>query len=258
MMRAPHADQLCSRLAWDSGFWGFETARLNRIRLCQVDAQSAIQWCERYKVHCLYFSADGTDADTLSVAASEGFAYVDTRVDLQNSASARENTEVGVDLGFREARSDDLPVLCSIARRAHTDTRFFKDPKFPKDRAAELYAKWLERDLTEQTVLIAYKPNSPSPVLGYITCQSSDKEFGRIGLIGVAEAARNRGVGGALVEAGLQHFRNAGKPIVRVATQATNVTAMRLYESAGFKTREVSIWFHRWFKPAEFSKPGNS
>jgi dTDP-4-amino-4,6-dideoxy-D-galactose acyltransferase len=256
-MSAPHADQLCSRLAWDSSFWGFEIARLNRTRLSPNDAQSAIQWCERHKVRCLYFSADGTDADTLNVAASEGFAYIDTRVDLQISASARQNTKIDVDLGFREARADDLHTLCSIARRAHTDTRFFKDSRFPKEHAAELYVKWLERDVAEHTVLIACKPNSPSPALGYITCQSSDKDFGRIGLIGVVETARNCGVGGALVEAGLQHFRNAGKPIVRVATQATNVTAMRLYESAGFKTREVSIWFHRWFESAESSKPGN-
>jgi dTDP-4-amino-4,6-dideoxy-D-galactose acyltransferase len=257
-MSASNGDWLCSRLPWDSNFWGFEIARLNRSRLSPDDARSSIQWCESNNVRCLYFAADGTNADTLSVAAREGFAYVDTRVDLQVSVSARETGESGANLCFRTARADDLPVLCSIARRAHIDTRFFKDSNFPKDQAAELYAKWLERDLAEHAVLIACAPNSPSPALGYISCQSADQDFGRIGLVGVAEAARNRGVGRALLAVGLQHFRDAGKPIVHVATQATNVPAMRLYESAGFKTQDVRIWFHRWFEPAKSSTPGSS
>jgi len=256
-MSDSNGDRLCSRLAWDSSFWGFEIARLHRSRLSSDDALSSIQWCESNNVRCLYFAADGTDADTLSVAARERFAYVDTRVDLQISVSARETGQAGPHLCFRKARADDLPVLCGIARRAHIDTRFFKDSNFPNDQAAELYAKWLERDLAEHTLLIACESNSPSVALGYISCQSADQDFGRIGLVGVAEAARNRGVGAALVEAGLQHFKDVGRPIVRVATQATNVPAMRLYESAGFKTQDVSIWFHRWSETAGSSKPGN-
>ena len=257
-MSAPNGDWLCSRLPWDSNFWGFEVARLNRSKITPDDARSSIQWCETNKVRCLYFAADGTNAETLSTAAREGFAYVDTRIDLQISASALQTRKASSKLCFRKARTDDLPVLCSIARRAHTDTRFFKDPNFPHAQAAELYMKWLERDLAEHAVLIACESDSPSPALGYITCLTADQDFGRIGLVGVAEAARNQGVGGALVEAGLQHFRDEGRPIIRVATQATNIPAMRLYESAGFKTQDVRIWFHRWFEPPKSSTPGNS
>lgn len=252
-MSAPAGHQLCTRLDWDSTFWGFEIARLNPIRLSNEDGHRAILWCENNAIRCLYFSADGSDCDTLSVAAREGFGYVDTRIDLETSAFTRRKDSIGAGLFFREATAGDLPTLCDIARRAHTDTRFFKDSRFSKDQAAEVYAKWIERDFAGHTVLIACESGSLSPALGYITCQSEDKDRGRIGLVGVAETARNRGIGSGLVEAGVRHFGNAGKSTVRVATQGTNVAAMRLYESAGFKTEKVSIWFHRWFEPAASS-----
>jgi dTDP-4-amino-4,6-dideoxy-D-galactose acyltransferase len=257
-MSAQTGNQLCSRLDWDSSFWGFEIARLNPNKLSERDVRNAIRWCEDRKVCCLYFSADGTDGETLGLAAREGFGYVDTRVDMETSAFARRNGTVGVGLFFREAVADDLPTLFHIARGAYTDTRFFKDSRFAKVRAADLYEKWIERDFAEHTVLIASESDSSGPVLGYITCQSEDEDRGRIGLVGVAETARNRGVGSCLVEAGLQHFRNSGKSTVRVATQGTNIAAMRLYESAGFKTKQVSIWFHRWFEPITSNNPVKS
>jgi dTDP-4-amino-4,6-dideoxy-D-galactose acyltransferase len=252
-MSAPTGQQLCTRLEWDSTFWGFEIARLNPSRLTNEDAHRAIRWCDNNAVRCLYFSADGTDGDTLSIAAREGFGYVDTRIDLETSAITRRNDARGAELCIRKAVAGDLPTLCDVARSAHTDTRFFKDPTLPKDRAADLYAKWIERDFAEHTVLIACESGSSGPALGYITCQSEDKDRGRIGLVGVSETARNRGIGSGLIEAGLRHFGNAGKSTVRVATQGTNVAAMRLYESAGFKTEKVSIWFHRWFEPVASS-----
>ena len=32
-----------------------------------------------------------------------------------------------------------------------------------------------------------------------------------------------------------------------VVTQATNTSALRLYEKAGFRISDTKIWFHKWF-----------
>lgn len=256
MSKSVTAD-LCSLLSWDTSFWGIKIARINRNKLTQEDGRQAINWCASNNVGCLYFSADGTCRETLSVAASNGFAYVDTRIDLQISTAAETTRPPKSSHRIREAGTADLPVLRSIARRAHTDTRFFKDANFSEDRAAELYEQWIERDYAEHTVLVAVYPNAAVQAVGYITCQPEDGELGRIGLVGVSETARNRGVGSALVAAALEHFRKAGKSDIRVATQGTNIAALRLYESAGFRTHKVGVWFHRWFGRSHSIKLAN-
>lgn len=140
MSKSVTAD-LCSLLSWDTKFWGLKIARINRSKLTQEDGRQAINWCASNNVGCLYFSADGTCRETLSVAASNGSTYVDTRIDLQISTAAQLTRPPKASHCIREAGTADLPVLRSIARRARTDTRFFKDANITKDRAAELYKK---------------------------------------------------------------------------------------------------------------------
>ena len=83
---------------------------------------------------------------------------------------------------------------------------------------------------------------------GYISCQvDAVTGTGRIGLIAVAELERGRGLGRILVSGALRWLGEAGCREVRVATQASNVPAQRLYQALGFRTAEASATYHRWF-----------
>jgi dTDP-4-amino-4,6-dideoxy-D-galactose acyltransferase len=79
-----------------------------------------------------------------------------------------------------------------------------------------------------------------------VTCLRGDAGTGSIGLVGVAEAARGRGLGGRLVAAALGWFAGQGVERVEVVTQGRNVAAQRLYQAHGFRTRRVEVSFHRW------------
>ena len=141
----------------------------------------------------------------------------------------------------------DLAPLQAIARMSHHDTRFFKDRRFPLARAEALYAEWIRRDLELNQVLVVTRDEPMQTPAGYITCQlDSATRLGRIGLIAVAEDQQGKGLGRTLVEAGLNFFRAAQCPVVNVATQASNLRAQRLYQAAGFRSCESSVWFHRW------------
>ena len=50
-----------------------------------------------------------------------------------------------------------------------------------------------------------------------------------------------------MLRAALLWFQERGAKSVRVVTQGDNTGAIRLYESAGFRTREVLLWYHKWF-----------
>ena len=242
------AGDRCELLPWDTEFWGFPVARLCGAELTTQEADRALKWCHDRDVRCLSFAADGSSAHTLDAATRAGFSFVDVRLEL-----TREPLPVPLPTAAIACTRADLRWihhLEEMAREAHEDTRFLKDPRFDRVRAAELYGRWITRDIREHTVLMAHEWAMESAPLGYISCQIEGPLEGHIGLVGVTAAARGRGVGRALVDAALRSFSDHSVGLVRVATQGTNVSAVRLYESAGFRLHETRIWFHRWFDPA--------
>jgi ribosomal protein S18 acetylase RimI-like enzyme len=236
-------------LPWDTDFFGIRIGRVQATRLTPDSLAAILRWNEANRIRCLYFSADGSCGETLALAHGAGFQFVDMRVDLSLRIEAAA-TSAGSSANTRTATPDDLPLLEAIARKAHTDTRFFKDHRFPVTRAEALYAAWIRRDLGQHHVLVATTEERPETPLGYISClvNAADKR-GRIGLIAVSDSHQGRGLGRALVRAGLAWFRSAGCTQVDVATQAANIAAQRLYQSAGFRSHECSAWFHHWSQP---------
>jgi len=238
--------EVCSILPWDSDFWGFPVARIDCHTLTGQVANSAVQWCKEHKVRCLYFAADGACPETLNQAWENGFRFIDVRVDMETVVSDAPAEATNTQL-CREAVAEDLAAMQDLARLAHEDTRFFKDSNFNPVKAADLYAIWIARDFRDHKVFVAVSSSQPGRVLGYLSTNKVGTSEGRIGLVAVSPEARGRGLGKHLVRQALGWFRSQGLGKVRVATQGTNVAALRLYESCGFRIADVKLWFHRWF-----------
>ena len=66
------------------------------------------------------------------------------------------------------------------------------------------------------------------------------------GIIAVAETARGRGVGRALVEAAHNQYLQWGLDSAHVVTQLRNIQAQRLYQSNGYRIVSASHWYHHW------------
>ena len=243
--------ELCSSLAWDSNFWGYPIARLNRCTLTEASLAEVMAWCKSERTRCLYFAADGTCPQTLALAHAAGFQFVDARIDLAIQINSPAAVPEIPGISVRRANASDLEALQHLARSAHRDSRFHKDVHFAPEKAAALYAAWIHRDLVEHAVHVCTNHVADHAPLGYVTCQRGDGlQEGRIGLLGVDAGFHGRGIGRTLVMSALQWFNDNSVSTVRVATQATNVPALRLYERTGFLTENVRIWLHKWF-PSE-------
>jgi ribosomal protein S18 acetylase RimI-like enzyme len=237
----------CEALPWDTAWFGFRVARVRARRLDAARARAAVDWCAAHGIACLYFLGSD-DPGTRHAALRAGFAPVDIRVTLERDLRlplGRGSTRALV----RPATPGDMPALRSLARRSHRDSRFFRDAGFPRERAAGLYERWLDRAYADPHGGVLTAPSS-GPTAGYVALGRRARMTGRIELLGVAASRQRRGIGSALVLGALRWFRQRGFASVEVVTQAHNVAAQRLYQRHGFRTSSMAWWYHRWFAEA--------
>jgi GNAT superfamily N-acetyltransferase len=254
---ADDAGEPCELLAWDTRFFGFRVARVRGDALTERLANAIESWCKANAVPCLYFLARSGDAETVTVAEAHGYHLADVRVTLSRESGGGSQTsdlKWEIPSGIRAARPDDVPRLRAIARVSHTDTRFFFDQRFGRERAESLYETWIESSVSgfAQAVLIAEHEDE---ITGYVTCHvASGQRTGSIGLIAVAPGHQGRGVGKALVGAATGWLSAHGVTSISVVTQGRNLAAQRLYARCGFIPRSVELYYHRWFSDAVIAR----
>ncbi|MFL5802214.1 MAG: GNAT family N-acetyltransferase [Roseiflexaceae bacterium] len=210
---------------------------------------SALAWCETHAIDCLYFLADVDDALSARLAEEHRFHLVDVRMTLE-LRSFGTLPDAHPRTCIRPCAPDDVSVLCMIAKLCHRDSRFYYDPHFPNALCDALYETWIEKSCAGDADIVLVAEDQGQPT-GYIACHMDEQSGGQIGLVGVAAAARGRGLGRALVAESLRWFAAQDARQVSVVTQGRNVQAQRLYQRCGFLTRSVQLWYHRWFSHDE-------
>lgn len=216
-------------LPWDSEFFGFPIAKVEVESFAADFLEEMKTWCARNRIACLYVLGPANDA----------LEPVDLRVTYEWNVSASALSS----LSIRLAEAEDIPVLEKIARINHRDSRFYADGRFDRVRCDELYVTWIRRSCEGWADAVWVAPHDDAPA-GYITCH---RNRGSIGLVAVADHARGKGLGRALVESAKNYFRDAGLARIEVVTQGRNTAARALYETCGFELATVRYWYHLWF-----------
>jgi ribosomal protein S18 acetylase RimI-like enzyme len=225
-------------LEWDTRHFGVKIARLPEASDAGQISEG-IAAGEQAGVRCLVMLIELDRPAAITAAEAAGFRSYDVRLELDRvvSGSPVPATDPIV------ATDSDLPHLEEIARRSFFDSRFYADPNFDDERAAEMYALWVRRGITDDERLLLTTEERG----GFIVCHlDTQGQIGTIDLIAVADHARGRGLGSQLVDAAEAVFDEAGMTRARVVTQARNIAAQRLYQGRGYRTARASIWLHRW------------
>lgn len=233
----------CTLLPWDTDFWGVRVGRVEGSELTAERAAAVDAWAAENDVACLYFLA-GEEPATAHAAEEAGFRFMDVRVELTRASAER-----AADPRIRAFEADDLDELRAIARSSHRITRFYADPRFPRERCDDLYDTWITQSSQgwADAVLVARNDGRPA---GYVSCHADEAQGrGSIGLVGVAEHARGSGLGAALVDAAVDWCARRGLGKVAVVTQGRSARALRLYERCGFAAGALGLWFHKWYAP---------
>jgi dTDP-4-amino-4,6-dideoxy-D-galactose acyltransferase len=235
----------CRILDWDSEFFGRRIATFTEAPVDRATFERAIDWCRAERVACVYLRSDVENLATRRLAEDQGFRLVDLRVTygLELDAAPR----AAVPANVRLARKDDVPDLRALAAASHTNTRFWSDERFPRERCAALYETWIEKSI-EGYADVVFVGENEGRVAGYFTCSLKPDGRGEVGLVAVAPEARGRGLARALTDRAIDWFRESRCSRVVVATQGSNVPGRRLYENMGFRSVALELWHHGWLE----------
>jgi dTDP-4-amino-4,6-dideoxy-D-galactose acyltransferase len=244
------ASPVCQFLEWDSDFFKVRIGRVLPETIAAPDLARALMWAQEQEIDCLYFLCDAADTACIALVEQAGFRLTDIRITFETKlrVGALQSKKTAA---IRTASSADLAALKAIAKASHGDTRFYADPRFPRDKCDLLYETWIKKSCEgwADAVLVLAPHDEP---LGYVSCHLLNKTEGQIGLAAIAASARGQGLGSVLVSKALDWFAAQGQQTASVVTQGRNVRAQRLYQQSGFLTRSVQCWFHRWREsPAE-------
>jgi dTDP-4-amino-4,6-dideoxy-D-galactose acyltransferase len=233
------------RLTWDTDHFGVPIGRVIGSTVSADDVAEA----DQLGLRCLYLLVQAADIRAAAAAEDLDFRVIDERATLSRPLVGHEpaGSDDAGSAAVRPAVAADLVALEPVARTAHVDSRFFADPHFDREAAAMLYVAWLRKSLAGELadiVLVAEDAGAPA---GYITGHiDPDRKTVAIGLFGVAEAARGRGLGSQLLATLLAAATHRRIQSVTVVTQGANVAAQRVYRAAGLRTIRSELWLHRW------------
>ena len=241
----------CELLPWDTEFFDCRIARVCGDTLKPEQAVQVDEWSRSHRVRGLYFLSRADAPESIQTAEKHGFGLVDIRVTYERAVMpapvpARPDPPVGATI--RPVQPDDLPGLQAMARTVYDDTRFFNDSHFPRQRAEDLYSTWITLETQGRAQVVWVAASATDQPLGYVSCHLDPaRRKGKIGLVGVSPEVRGRGIGKNLAWAAIDWFGAQGAQEVTVVTQGNNQTAQRLYQQCGFLSRDLQLWYHKWY-----------
>ena len=240
----------CSLLLWDSDFFGFRIAQVQEHTLDPGKANEVNFWCQQNSIRCLYFLSNADDIITTRTAEQDGYHLMDARLTMERTLNQEPAQNIRRDdLEICSATLKDMGSIQAIARTAFYYSRFYADPGFSRQHCNDLYALWIEKSFADpcQLVLAA---RMEGQVAGFITAgwHEQNDSSGKIGLLGVSEGMRGRGIGQFLMDGCLAQLAQRGIKKVEAVTQMRNIGAQRVNQRAGFITSAVQLWYHKWFE----------
>lgn len=241
---------ICKFLDWDTAFFGFHIGQILSDKLTQELIPQIDLWCRQNDIKCLYFCARSDDAKTIRLAEDNGFRLVDIRITFERDTLQKidiSNINSNNEIHLRFAVPEDAIILGAIAREVHRDSRFFYDENFPSYLSERLYEAWIKQSCAGHANVVIIAEHDHLPV-GYISCHINKDQIGNISLIGVSKLIQGKGIGHTLLTYALDWFKKQRVRKITVATQGRNYPAQRLYQSHGFLTSNVELWYHRWNK----------
>lgn len=231
-------------LDWDSEFFGFKVASIQLNSLQLNDLLMSFRVLKDLNVKLVYLISSKAEEEVLKFADSFNGKLVDikTTYSIQLESYVRADVSDNISLYSNNYASPDLLAL---AVQCGKFSRFSVDPLIPSNKMQELYQIWINKSVLHQMADETIVYTQDNKIVGLITVYTKNR-IGNIGLVGVDESYRGKGIGGELIKASLNYFKEKGINEVEVVTQGLNKAACSLYEKFGFTVKSQFDFYHFW------------
>lgn len=231
-------------LIWESEFFQKHSAKLNFS-----DSAPLLQVAELDTYDLVQAKIPAPRLDWADALAPLGFRLVESEVDL----SLRIGTETALTERLDEkmasrvqvATEDAIPALRRVAASAFALSRF-RAPWYAPQDSGRFYALWVEKAVLgtfdHQCLLVTDSHGQPS---GFVTLRDLQDGSARIGLLAAYPGTAGKGVGTKLMSAAKQWCQHRGLQRLHVATQMSNIAALRLYIRSGASVESTAYWLCR-------------
>ncbi|MHA7844824.1 dTDP-4-amino-4,6-dideoxy-D-galactose acyltransferase [Serratia sp. D1N4] len=223
-------------LGWESEFFHISSAKLHfddaapRLSDAELDAFALVQ-----------AKIPAQRLDLADALTEHGFQLVEGEVDLALVVGT-ENASLSA---VRTAIPDDIPVLRAAAASVFAASRF-RAPWYGQQDSGRFYATWIEKAVLgtfdHQCLLVLGSDGQPE---GFVSLRDIGQQEARIGLLAIFPGAQGKGAGSRLMAAAIAWCQQRELQRLWVATQMSNIAALRLYQRHGAIIESTAYWFYR-------------
>ena len=193
-----------------------------------------------------------------------GFNYVASEsifslhLTQQKIAALRCDADKALDQRIRLAKPSDHEAIKQIACTNHDINKFHLDASISPETSAVIYKKTIEASISNpnHTILVNEEKGD---ITGFITVifnatlsKLMGRNYGSLDYISVKNECRQKGIGLALNNAGLNHLANQNCQVVSVKTLSHNYAACNLLLANQFKLASSSLILHRHQERSNF------
>jgi dTDP-4-amino-4,6-dideoxy-D-galactose acyltransferase len=238
-------------LPWDSDHFGFPVARLWGADLAGDILHERLTTARDKDVHLVYWAKNPEHQVSDVLIREFAGRRVDQKATFERTLLADFQEETAIPCPYEVS---EIPPgqpslrLVDLALEAGAHSRFRSDPRIPAEAAHRLYEVWITRSTLREladAVLVISRTGETNNPLGVITLSIGDTT-GTIGVIAIAEEARNKGLGSWLLRAAHRWLALRGAQSISVSTQLGNLPACRLYEKCGYRMIDLKMIYHFW------------
>jgi ribosomal protein S18 acetylase RimI-like enzyme len=232
----------CKYLQWDTDYFGVSSARVNLSSIVDGKGQDEIiELCKAYDFVTIS-NLDNIKENNHWIGNRTNAFLADMNIQFLKVLGDKpdypgEKTYVMNDLSENDQ-------IVEIARKSFNYSRFFNDPKLPKEQAKNIYLHWTKCAFGQENKYFVISEREGS-VLGFILfAMNGDSSV--IELIAVDEKYQGQRVGKALIHIMESFVIDRGIKKIKVGTQVNNISAAQFYSSMGFKYVSCGSIYHLW------------
>ena len=206
--------------------------------------QKAISYAESLEVEVLHVEVSSQGEAAKKMLESEGFHKTKGYWQMQWTGDVSPVPNLGSNFSIRPFRlGEDEEALTLLQNEA-----FGENWGFSPNTVDQISARVRLRRVTPEGILFITDNGEPAAYNWTMISANSTKATGLISMTGVHPDYRGKGLGRAIVAAGMQYLKAQGVDSIELEVDSDNAPARELYLKLGFTKVHETLWYEKKFK----------